>query len=162
MVAQQSARVGTRYSSRDPGGIAATASAWLTPEDFGATGDGLTYDDTAMSAFLADARENGRKEIHFTPNATYLLAQSLDFTGLSRCTINGHWAVIRSTERDYPQVDMVKSNNCLLRDLQIRGASQGSPARRSLWVRRRQKSICSPAMRSNSVRTQRPCEVSTK
>ena len=134
MVAQQSARVGTRYSSRDPGGIAATASAWLTPEDFGATGDGLTYDDTAMSAFLADARENGRKEIHFTPNATYLLAQSLDFTGLSRCTINGHWAVIQSTERDYPQVDMVKSNNCLLRDLQIRGGSQGSPARRGLQL----------------------------
>ena len=91
---------------------AATATGALTPEQFGARGDGRTNDSAAFAALAAEVNRRGGGEIHFR-RAVYIVgrqiqafrsrasyafepAKIMEFEGLSRpLTIRGNGATIR-------------------------------------------------------------------
>ena len=75
------------------GGSSITTSNSLTPEQFGAVGDGVTDDQKAMQTALDTAAEN-HVPLELKTGATYLCKEYLELP--NDCTLHGNGAVILS------------------------------------------------------------------
>lgn len=94
--------------------IAAMVGDILTPEAFGAVGDGVTDDTTAMLAWVAEGKSS-QKILALRPGATYLITQSLwfgtDSTEDSVVSLFGNWGKIIGQFTSGAIIDLVGIKN---------------------------------------------------
>ncbi len=110
---------------------------FLSVKSYGAVGDGVTDDTTAINAAFAALRasrstavdSNGLVSgLSFEPG-TYLITGTINATGISafNCTINGNGAVLQGKCNGLPVLDMLGSRFITLKNLTVYGDTTARP-----------------------------------
>lgn len=67
--------------------------SYVTPEQFGAVGDGVNDDTEALKAMFSAAQTSGQQVV-LKSGCTYLISEELEYT-VAKANFNGNWATIK-------------------------------------------------------------------
>ena len=123
-------QLGNQYNQGGTGAVARTTASklaeWISPADYGAVGDGVTNDATAIQNAINAAATTGGV-VRFAGNTTYAIGSQITVNG--PITIYGNGATLKRTfDTDYITALKTTGSNVAIYNLKIDGNRSGLTA----------------------------------